>query len=96
MTWTPMWPAVLLSATFAGVGFFFAGVESYRWFQDWRHREDPYDLTRLWEAPLPEKTNALEPEEDGVEREYALCHRCGDAVAIGYAICPHCGCVLGA
>ena len=95
MLFTGLWAFVVLGAVFTGIGVFSAGVESWRWFLDWKHRPDPYDLTRLWEEPLPEKAHALEPEEDDVEREYPLCHRCGDAVAPGYAVCPHCGCFLG-
>src|ERR1051326_4992910 len=41
-----------------------------------RRRRDPYDLSRLWEEPLPEEA-PLEPETDALDADLVYCHRCG-------------------
>jgi hypothetical protein len=59
----------------------------------WRAREDPYDLKKLWDAPvlLGEESDD-QPDESGLESDsMAYCHQCGHAVPTTYARCPECG-----
>ena len=49
---------------------------------------DPYDLNKLWDAPLPED---MQPEDVVHEPENAYCHRCNHIVPEGFARCPDCG-----
>lgn len=62
---------------------------------------DPYDLSRLWDSPLPDRTTparSLEIEEAEREDEnpkLAYCHRCGSSMPKAYAVCPGCGNRLG-
>lgn len=58
----------------------------------WREREDPYDLSTLWDTPpvvyLPE-------EVDEPPRPLVYCHRCGASMPEAYGLCPGCGTYLG-
>ena len=54
-------------------------------------RQDPYDLSRLWDRE-PEPPDGGPDEEDLVDEEGTLyCHGCGHAVPAPYAACPECG-----
>ncbi|MGC4047686.1 MAG: hypothetical protein QM758_28165 [Armatimonas sp.] len=56
----------------------------------WRSREDPYDLKKLWDSPVPIDEDV--PDESPVEEDaMAFCHVCGHAVPLNYARCPECG-----
>jgi len=58
-----------------------------------RRRQDPYDLSRLWDDPLPEipTPDLPEPESD----DLIYCHRCGVSTSSRFAVCPDCGHRLG-
>ena len=79
----PIFGAMLL---FLGIG-----LTLWQARELWRQREDPYDLGKLWEAPLPEETPD-EPDESVLDGDsMAYCHLCGHAVPLDYARCPECG-----
>jgi hypothetical protein len=82
---TPIFGAML---GVAGVGLLVWQVRAL-----WKSREDPYDLKKLWDAPVPIEGDAIEePDESYLEADsLAYCHRCGHAVPDGYARCPGCG-----
>jgi len=55
----------------------------------WESRQDPYDLSKLWDQePDPD----AEPDEDWEgDRDTVYCYNCGHAVAEPFARCPECG-----
>lgn len=62
----------------------------------WKARQNRYDLSTLWDAPLPERRPIAydeEPDEDTVDDPDAMayCHLCGHAVPLDYSRCPECG-----
>ena len=64
-----------------------AGVTVREMLLMWREREDPYDLSRIWdEAPDPEV-----PEGANRDLELAFCRHCGTASPNTYGVCPECG-----
>lgn len=74
-----------------GVPLFFAGLGLAVWqgVTLARNRQDPYDLSRLWETE-PESPD--EPDEEwGDDTSLGFCHGCGHAVPEPYARCPECG-----
>jgi len=80
---------------FLGFGLLFVGgfAAFYQIRKLYQARQDPYDLSRLWEeapAPIPE------PDEDAIDDDGTLlCHACGHAVPPPYTRCPECGRSLG-
>lgn len=86
-----------------GLGLFFTGlgmvcVNVYQATYEWlRHRRDPYDLSKLWDEPLPENPPAVPalPQELPQEDDLVYCHRCGASMHGIHAICPDCGHRLG-
>jgi len=83
-----------------GLGLFATGlgivcVSIYESMTEWlRRRSDPYDLSRLWEEPLPDEdlpASHPPPEED----DLVYCHRCGASMHGRHAVCPDCGHRLG-
>jgi hypothetical protein len=57
----------------------------------WRAREDPYDLKKLWDAPVP-LSDDDQPDESALDADaMSYCHHCGHAVPLSYARCPECG-----
>ena len=73
-----------------GVFLLLFGLTAAAW-QAWMIRKeagDPYDLNKLWDAPLPED---IQPEEVTHAPENAYCHRCNHIVPEGFARCPDCG-----
>lgn len=83
-----------------GIGLFATGlgiicVNAYQGVEEWLHRKrDPYDLSRLWDEPLPDDSATsppLGPEED----DLVYCHRCGTSMHGRHAICPDCGHRIG-
>lgn len=93
--------SLLITAT--GVGLLFAlpifgtmmliaglGLTIWQCIVLWKSREDPYDLKKLWDSPVP-MDNEL-PEEPTLDDDaMAYCHNCGHAVPLTYARCPECG-----
>ena len=62
----------------------------------WKARRGRYDLSTLWDAPLPERRPISyddEPDESALDDpdQMAYCHLCGHAVPLDYARCPECG-----
>ena len=53
-------------------------------------RQDPYDLSRLWEREQ-EPPGEAEPEEDVEDDGTVYCHACGHAVPEPFAMWPECG-----
>ena len=89
-----------IMSTVGGLGLFFSGlavvcVNVYQAMEEWlRRRRDPYDLSRLWEDPLPEE----QPDEETVlpdDDELVYCHRCGASMDRRFGVCPDCGARLG-
>ena len=76
-------PSPILSAC-----FIVAGIAGMVWQAKklTASREDPYDLSRLWDR-------GDEPEDDGNDAEDGtlFCHNCGHAVPRAFARCPDCG-----
>ena len=72
-------------------------VNLYQAVDIWlRRRRDPYDLSKLWETPVPEETPDPEPDPGGPHDDDLLyCHRCGAAMSGQFAVCPGCGHRLG-
>ncbi len=80
-------PVILTTGVvLCGIGL---GAAIWQGVQMWRERPDPYDLTRLWDAPPPEA------EETNHERTLIYCHRCGSSMSEIHSLCPHCGTPLG-
>ncbi len=80
---------------FLGFALFFIGgfAAFYQIRKLYHARQDPYDLSRLYEeapTPLPE------PDENAVDDDGTLlCHACGHAVPPPHTRCPDCGRPLG-
>ena len=98
------WSGVIASLVLAGFGglvslgeghlfgllLMAVGLLAAAW-QAWQVRKemgDPYDLSKLWESPLPED---IQPEDIPYELDQAYCHRCGHIVPPEFARCPDCG-----
>ena len=69
------------------------GAVIYQAIQLWRERPDPYDLNRL--RLVMEREEVDEAEAERVERNMAVCHRCGASMAAFHSLCPSCGAPLG-
>jgi hypothetical protein len=94
MTWlrkfASLIAALLIAAT--GAGLFFAapifgtmlalaglGLALWQGIVLWKDREDPYDLKKLWDSPVPLDDDT--PDEAALEADaMAYCHYCGHAV----------------
>jgi len=71
-----------------------AGASVWQGWQLWKSRRDPYDLSRLWDDPLPGDEPEEEPDPDSFYTEddgTLYCHGCGHAVPATLARCPECG-----
>jgi hypothetical protein len=88
-------------STFSGLGLFVTGL-GFAYFNIYeamteflrKRSEDPYDLSRLWDDPLPESGANIEPDE-GAQEDVVYCHRCGASISAAFSICPDCGHRLG-
>ncbi len=89
---------LLLVTPIFGVMLLISGLALALWqaLTVWRAREDPYDLKKLWDAPVPLKDeDDDQPDESALDRDsMAFCHQCGHAVPLSYARCPECGNLL--
>ena len=91
-------PSIL--SVVGGVGLFATGLcvvcaNVYTGMQEWlRRRSDPYDLSRLWEEPLPEEDPTVLHPAPGPE-DLLYCHHCGASMHGNHAVCPDCGHRLG-
>ncbi len=86
---------LLLVTPIFGVMLLISGLALALWqaLTLWRAREDPYDLKKLWDAPVALDDD--QPDESDLERgSLAYCHQCGHAVPLSYARCPECGNLL--
>lgn len=98
------WGGVIASVILAATGLFVSFGEAHLFgllfmgvglvaaaWQAWQVKKelgDPYDLTKLWDAPLPED---IQPEAAETLPEEAYCHRCDQLVPREFARCPNCG-----
>lgn len=93
-------PSIL--SVLGGVGLFVTGLcvvcaNVYTGMQEWlRRRSDPYDLSRLWDAPLPEEEDPAAVHSATGPNDLLYCHHCGASMSQRHAICPECGNRLGA
>jgi len=67
----------------------------YNAMDSWlKRRQDPYDLARLWDDPLPESSDDLD-HSPSTSDDLTYCHRCGVSTSSRFAVCPDCGHRLG-
>lgn len=89
----PSLPARVFGVGLGAAGLGGAALHGAAALRERRRATDPYDLSRLWDEPLPEDDD--EPLEPDAAYELVYCHRCGACASALHAFCPDCGSRLG-